>query len=810
MRRAMLVVILLGLAAIPMVQATGGVIQNVTISGNGEVGEGPIDVNLTIVGVGGASSASVNWSAVLSDLEGVQIDADSGNVVVNDGEEVNVVTTLSDAPLGVSNLSVVISGDLGSPNSTQSITWSTSIQRLRPLDISLANPIYTAIDSSGNETGNLTVRDGDFARIDVALINDGDVSWSGMVNASVEDQNLPSVNANISGDSSEIISFETDQLLEGTHQVEITLDGPTDGDSSDEVVVFYLLVGPPLLPELEWTVSRDSEAIAGTSISWTVNASSIGEVAYNGVISCSFEGEEIFSEVHSIEVSNSVTINPSTTARPGNLSCMGNERTISNNYAHDQLTISSAVFIGAGHSSPTLLQGPWHAGDEILISILLRNEGDAEGHANMRIEESDSNLNGDSISLIPDGAGEVHYAFNFSTSGQKIVNWSVFSIDGAVDSNLSGQVIIPVLDPQVIDLDIAEVSHTEDGVQIDWSIELEEGRDRTVILGYGSENGGIRSAPLEEERNLLPGVTSGSIIIGETSADEVYFTATLIDWSCDFSSDLDVVSDIPSSIGIPVIELSPITQPAVPDSGEIVTIFYTLENEGEGELPVGQIIFMTLDGTILSSLESPVITSETSSSTMISWPEGDDVSITAKWYVDGLVTEDEITVESGIVEDEAEAMVIPWGGILGGIGLGVAVVLVVRIRSAPKKEKKDKYRAAKPETKPADEKIEVACPSCDRRLKVPSTYSGGVRCPECETRFEVEGEEEEKPEVESVSVSADESAKVEPITQQLWSSSSDDILSCPKCTRSLKVPYERRPAKARCPACETIFEARSE
>ena len=33
-------------------------------------------------------------------------------------------------------------------------------------------------------------------------------------------------------------------------------------------------------------------------------------------------------------------------------------------------------------------------------------------------------------------------------------------------------------------------------------------------------------------------------------------------------------------------------------------------------------------------------------------------------------------------------------------------------------------------------------------------------------------------------------------TEQLWSSSSDDILGCPKCARKLKVPYDRE-------ACES-------
>ena len=42
-------------------------------------------------------------------------------------------------------------------------------------------------------------------------------------------------------------------------------------------------------------------------------------------------------------------------------------------------------------------------------------------------------------------------------------------------------------------------------------------------------------------------------------------------------------------------------------------------------------------------------------------------------------------------------------------------------------------------------KIEVGCPTCDRRLRVPGTYTGAVRCPECETKFDVEAKEEIPP-----------------------------------------------------------------
>ena len=69
-------VILLSLAFVPFSTASGGVIDSVTVIGNNEVGEGPVDINITLTGVGGASSSSVNWSATLLDIEGKEIDSD--------------------------------------------------------------------------------------------------------------------------------------------------------------------------------------------------------------------------------------------------------------------------------------------------------------------------------------------------------------------------------------------------------------------------------------------------------------------------------------------------------------------------------------------------------------------------------------------------------------------------------------------------------------------------------------------------------------------------------------------------------------
>ena len=100
-----------------------------------------------------------------------------------------------------------------------------------------------------------------------------------------------------------------------------------------------------------------------------------------------------------------------------------------------------------------------------------------------------------------------------------------------------------------------------------------------------------------------------------------------------------------------------------------------------------------------------------------------------------------------------------------------------------------------------DEKVVVICPSCEVKLNVPSTYSGKVRCPDCELSFPVEGKVSE-PEPVTEKVSEEEKSDELPT-----SSSSDDTLACPKCAKTIKVPYERRPAKARCPHCKVVFTA---
>ena len=39
------------------------------------------------------------------------------------------------------------------------------------------------------------------------------------------------------------------------------------------------------------------------------------------------------------------------------------------------------------------------------------------------------------------------------------------------------------------------------------------------------------------------------------------------------------------------------------------------------------------------------------------------------------------------------------------------------------------------EEKPVEKKVEIACPQCSSKLRVPSSYKGSVRCPSCSQVF---------------------------------------------------------------------------
>ena len=105
--------------------------------------------------------------------------------------------------------------------------------------------------------------------------------------------------------------------------------------------------------------------------------------------------------------------------------------------------------------------------------------------------------------------------------------------------------------------------------------------------------------------------------------------------------------------------------------------------------------------------------------------------------------EQSVLVNEEVVEEESMDIpfVAIGGGI--AVAACVIFVLHLRRGSgdASTVEKKPAKKKAAPKSeKKAAEPVERSCPSCDRTLRIPGDYSGTVRCPDCSEKFEVEAE----------------------------------------------------------------------
>ena len=796
---------LLALALVPIGQSSGGVISSIQITGNNLVGEGPIDLNITLTGVGGASSASVTWNASLTDIEGNLIDSDSGNILVDQDTFVYVESTLGLAPLGVSNLTISLTGDVGTPNSTQWILYEETITRLRPLNISIGEPIFNAIDENGAYTNNLTVNDGDFVEINLPVINSGDIDWFGGVNMTVDGVITNSTNLTVLRDETKITTFQLGPLIEGNSQFEFELFGTQDTNQIDNTLSSSLQVHPPPLPSLAFNLTRLVEPSAGSNVEWNLHVSNTGEADFVGNITCIFEQQIIKSVSSNLSVNEELNISVSMLSKPGLLNCTSDgTRTVGTSSVTDILDFQSAIITGAGQNSPSFINGPWHVGDTISVSILVRNEGDAVGNAALEFIDGNESYISQYISLESGGAGEITHVLNFQEANAYLLHWSIISYDSSVDDNLSGVVNLPVEPAQDLTIVLDDLNKQGESTLVDWSIDLASGVPRDVKIEYGSIIDGDKDVLISEERTILPGVTYGDMNLGSINADQIFVKVRPIGWIIGLGS---TVEDQKESIDInliPSVAVNPITQPRVPTEGQQVTLQYTLSNTGDGGILQSEVI-VTDDSNSIIGIQTINAQGKSSEdySIVVDWPDGENVVITVTWYVDGLSYSDQILVKSELVDSEDSDFSLPIGGILGGLALGMLVIFAIRVKNSPKSDK-PKKKVSKQKKPKSNEKVEVSCPTCDRRLRVPGDYSGAVRCPECETKFDVES----KIDPQDEQLDEDEEPE-EKDNADLWSSSDNDILGCPKCSRKLKVPYEKRPAKARCPACGTIFEARA-
>ncbi|MGB1420050.1 MAG: hypothetical protein ACPG7K_04670, partial [Poseidonia sp.] len=293
-----------------------------------------------------------------------------------------------------------------------------------------------------------------------------------------------------------------------------------------------------------------------------------------------------------------------------------------------------------------------------------------------------------------------------------------------------------------------------------------------------------------------------SFTFGDIEADRIVAQISPLGWLIG-PGPLAATASLPDDQTQFWVEFSPTTNPIRPVQGDDVTLQLTFHQSGPSRDVVGDVWLVDAYGSRLTKVESPAWGGESSQelSVVLSWPKGSNVALQVLWNIDGTVVTAETTYISGeeVAEtsDEWPVAAVAWGLVLGG-----ATVLLLRLRArraSPSTTKSPKPSVSKPTSTTSDEKREISCPECDRRLRVPVDYQGSVGCPDCSHKFKVEPEAADQPEPE-----VDDEVEVQPTPPSVVSEKIE--ISCPDCSQTLRIPSSYT-GSVRCPACTKIFKA---
>jgi len=475
----------------------------------------------------------------------------------------------------------------------------------------------------------------------------------------------------------------------------------------------------------------------------------------------------------------------------------------------------------ASSSEIALIGEPVHVGDSLTASILVHNQGQNPESVSLLISSDGlEQIQGESISINPGSSREVSATFSPSSPGSMNLYWKVYSSNGGVARELNGSTVIEVLEPQSIQLVVDTLDwNLENGLNSEISLYLSEGRSREVEIEVSILDQTIESTLQSFQITMDPGRRQLNLDFGNPTADSLIFRARPISWIAD--KEIEIKTNLIS----PNLELVVSSEGlvAAPVIGESVNIPFTLINNGNTQTLPGEVrVVRNSDWMILDTIPTYSINPGGSFSgefTIEEWPDSKVVDVHIIWLTSG-VTESLLLEIETYSDNNAEAE-LPFdimAAIYGTVtGLVLVMFILVMYRTVSEsvedtgKSRFNRIREARGEKKKsaAVQKREIPCPECDQRLHIPNSHSGAVKCPACTSRFIVDPIPSDGvgsiPE-EDISENQSESHMLQ-LPKQISARSMDDLLSCPSCDQTLKIPINKRPVKARCPACRSEFLA---
>ena len=377
-QRSLLLVLVLTLPLLTLAQAQGGAVlideDSFSLVDGDTFEADSVSATLELNEVLG-SSANVSITLLVQTLDGEVLSNQTQAVSeLLAGEVRNVSVSYTGLPYGHSVLVATLTGEVGSNNSQLVDTVTATVQRLRPLAITLGglgSVVPEGVDVNGQPTGNLSLHDGDRLALEFPVINNGDINWTGgatieVLNGAVHE--LVSMdNLTVIASSSLVVRAEPSLVLtEGDIHWWVNLTGDV-GMSPEHTPERFVDGRPTTLARVDRSPHlRCRKRSGGDALTFSLTVWNNASVAFSGELSCMNEAETLFESDGLVLASgSSLNWSFSTSAKPMTVSCMstgGRVATTSSLPTGINIDMPSAVFESAGSSTPTLSGGPWHKG----------------------------------------------------------------------------------------------------------------------------------------------------------------------------------------------------------------------------------------------------------------------------------------------------------------------------------------------------------------------------------------------------------------------------------------------------------------
>ena len=680
-----------------------------------------------------------------------------------------------------------------------------------PVDLQFvgANSLtYSGADEFAVLTNNATVRQGDYLLLEIPVENVGSSTQVASIAVDVRqtewNETVYFESVSIDAMVTEVLVYlSSNQVFEGQLNVEISIN------NTSQALNDTIEIGPPPLPNVQLDIQPStSEYASGDLIQFNLTSTNaLGERAFDGTLVCNFLNDEVYNQSLNVDVGQTIVNTVGIYARPGILECIyGGDRnqSVPTNVEFSLEGLPSAVFNEAGSSGFSFIDGPWHVGDKLETSFILRNQGDATGSATLRVLHDGMEYFSESLTLDAGSAGELTLDFSDLSEGLHTFEWSIVSTNGLVASGLEGIATLSVLAPQDMFAEL-EVNDGSSGIVLDWNVSITDGVDRDVKLRFGYRVSGTDVFVNEQTVTLGSGTVTGQTTLGDIQGNTVVLRMEPSGWVSSTNSYIATASFVTSEAGYS-LQIDPITLPREPIQGEDVTVTVMLQNTGSVEGPAGELYLTDSSGLLLGQVSTDPLQASSSRNIDFTFvvPDDNELLLKAEWRYETSIVEGEqsILVTAKVVE-EASAE-IPFVAIGGGIAVACCIILVLHLRRGasldqPKSEKVSKKKATTPQPEKKEaEPVERSCPACDRTLRIPGDYSGTVRCPDCSEKFEVESDHmsELDEELDAIDDSVEEEQPVEKKIE----------IACAECSSKLRVPSNYR-GSVRCPSCSNVFSA---